>query len=102
MWRSYESKEGIVKNFIKNMYDIAVGLVFPTWTPKVKGEIDVPVYFFMGKYDGMTSPEAANAYLDDLICHQGKEFVIFECSAHFPQFEESDLFLDWLCGTLSN
>lgn len=59
-------------------------------------EMDIPVYFLMGKYDGMTSPEAAEAYLDDLICHQGKEFVLFDNSAHFPQFEEGELFFNWI------
>lgn len=63
-------------------------------------EMDIPVYFVMGKYDGMTSPEAAEAYLEALICHQSKEFVLFEDSAHFPQFEERELFFSWLCEHL--
>ena len=62
-------------------------------------EIDVPVYFLMGKYDGMTSPEAAKRYLDNLQCPQGKEFVLFEDSAHFPQSEERELFFEWLNET---
>ncbi len=60
-------------------------------------EMDIPVYFVMGKYDGMTSPDAAEAYLEALICNQSKEFVLFEDSAHFPQFEERELFFNWLC-----
>ncbi len=64
-------------------------------------EMDIPVYFVMGKYDGMTSPEAAETYLNDLICHQGKEFVLFEDSAHFPQFEEAPKFYQWLQDTFS-
>lgn len=60
-------------------------------------EIDVPIYFVMGKYDGMTSPEAAKAYLESLTCPRGKEFILFENSAHFPQFEESKRFYNWMC-----
>ena len=65
-------------------------------------EINVPVYFLMGKYDGMTSPEAAKAYLDELICPQGKEFILFEESAHFPQFEERERFCEWMCEYFRN
>lgn len=43
---------------------------------------------------------AAEAYLEALICHQSKEFVLFEDSAHFPQFEERELFFSWLCEHL--
>lgn len=64
--------------------------------PEMVTSVDIPVYFLMGKYDGMTSPEAAKTYLDSLICEE-KELVIFEESAHYPQFEEGDVFLDWLC-----
>lgn len=60
-------------------------------------EVEVPVYFLMGKYDGMTSPEAAEDYLNNLVSQHEKEFVIFEESAHYPQFEESNTFYNWLC-----
>lgn len=62
-------------------------------------EMDIPVYFVMGKYDGMTSPEAAEEYLADLTCHQGKEYILFEDSAHFPQFEEKQRFYLWMKET---
>lgn len=62
-------------------------------------EVEVPVYFLMGKYDGMTSPESAEDYLNSISSQQEKEFVLFEESAHFPQFEESALFYEWLCET---
>ncbi len=64
-------------------------------------EMDIPVYFVMGKYDGMTPPEAAEEYLNDLTCHQGKEFILFEESAHFPQFEERQRFYQWMKETFS-
>ena len=62
-------------------------------------EIDVPVYFAMGKYDGMTSPESAQNYLDNITGKGEKEFLLFEESAHYPQFEEEQKFYQWMKGT---
>lgn len=59
-------------------------------------EIDVPVFFLMGKYDGMTSPEAAEEYLQKIGGNGEKRFVLFENSAHYPQFEEKDEFNKWM------
>lgn len=62
-------------------------------------EINIPVYFVMGKYDGMTSPEAAERYLDCLTGEGAKEFILFEESAHYPQFEEREEFYRWVRDT---
>ena len=62
-------------------------------------EMDLPVYFVMGKYDGMTSPEAAEAYLSILGGTGSREFVLFEESAHYPQFEEQETFYQWMFDT---
>lgn len=59
-------------------------------------EINVPVYFVMGKYDGMTPPEMAREYLQSLTGEGVKEFVLFEESAHYPQFEEKEAFAEWM------
>ena len=53
----------------------------------------------MGKYDGMTSPEAAKKYLDNITGTGKKEFVLFEESAHYPQFEEEQKFCEWMINT---
>lgn len=63
-------------------------------------EINIPVYFVMGKYDGMTSPEAAEDYLNCLTGKGDKRFVLFEESAHYPQFEESENFYQWMYNNL--
>lgn len=63
-------------------------------------EINIPVYFVMGKYDGMTSPEAAEDYLNCLAGEGEKQFVLFEKSAHYPQFEEPENFYQWMYNTL--
>lgn len=62
-------------------------------------EINVPVYFVMGKYDGMTSPESAKKYLDNITGEGTKEIVLFEESAHYPQFEEEQEFHEWMKDT---
>ena len=58
-------------------------------------QVDLPVYFVMGKFDYMTSVNAAQKYFDSLRAPV-KEFVIFEKSAHYPQFEEKEKFAKWI------
>ncbi len=58
-------------------------------------KLDLPVYFVMGQYDYMTSVHAAKEYFDVLEAPK-KEFVMFEKSAHYPQFEEKERFAEWL------
>lgn len=64
-------------------------------------ELNLPVYFVMGAYDGMTSPETAEAYLQSLTGEGVKEFVLFEESAHYPQFEEEEKFVRWMEETFA-
>ena len=65
---------------------------------EVVTELELPVYFVMGKYDGMTSTKSAEKYLDSLVCDV-KEFVVFDESAHYPQFEEKEKFYQWMKDT---
>jgi pimeloyl-ACP methyl ester carboxylesterase len=51
----------------------------------------LPVYFFQGKYDLVTATGVAKKYFD-LIDAPRKEFVIFENSAHLPDFDEPEKF----------
>ena len=62
-------------------------------------ELNLPVYFVMGAYDGMTSPETAEDYLKSITGEGIKEFVLFEESAHYPQFEEEERFARWMVET---
>jgi len=62
--------------------------------------LDIPFYFVMGQYDYMTSVNAAREYFDVLEAPK-KDFIIFEKSAHYPQFEEKELFAEWLNKTWS-
>jgi pimeloyl-ACP methyl ester carboxylesterase len=52
-------------------------------------KLDLPVYFFHGKYDYTVSYPLAKVYLDRLQAPI-KGFYTFEHSAHSPMFEESD------------
>lgn len=61
-------------------------------------QLDIPYYFVMGKYDYMTSVEAARQYYETLAAPQ-KDFVVFSESAHYPQFEENIKFSNWLNDT---
>ncbi|MCS0543573.1 hypothetical protein NXY55_26740, partial [Aeromonas veronii] len=56
------------------------------------------MYFVMGKYDYMTSTKSAKAYFDNVNA-PFKDFIVFEKSAHYPQFEEKMVFEDWLVKT---
>lgn len=65
---------------------------------KIVTKLDLPFYFVMGKYDGMTSSNAAKKYFDMIEDNQ-KEFISFDHSAHYPQFEEKEKFYKWMCHT---
>jgi pimeloyl-ACP methyl ester carboxylesterase len=54
---------------------------------KVVQKVEIPVYFFHGKYDYTVSYPLAKAYLDQLRAPT-KGFYTFEYSAHSPMFEE--------------
>jgi pimeloyl-ACP methyl ester carboxylesterase len=54
---------------------------------KVVPKLDIPVYFFHGKYDYTVSYPMAKAYLGELRAPE-KGFYTFENSAHSPLFEE--------------
>ncbi|MCL1696781.1 MULTISPECIES: alpha/beta hydrolase [unclassified Lysinibacillus] len=65
---------------------------------KIVTKLELPFYFVMGKYDAMTSSNAAKKYFDMLEADQ-KGFISFEESAHYPQFEEKEKFYNWMCDT---
>lgn len=66
--------------------------------PTIVTDLKIPCYFIMGKYDYMTSTKAAKNYFDMIEANK-KEFITFEQSAHYPQFEEKEKFYEWMCDT---
>lgn len=63
--------------------------------PDLVEELEIPTYFVMGKYDYMTSVNAAQKYFNELEAPV-KEFKVFEHPAHYPQFEEKEQLAAWL------
>jgi len=68
-------------------------------------EIDtlrVPVYFFEGKYDMNNPTVIVEEFYENIVATEGKEFIIFENSAHFPIIEEKKKYEDLLINTVLN
>ncbi|MBJ8053489.1 alpha/beta hydrolase [Bacillus cereus] len=61
-------------------------------------KLNLTFYFLVGKYDYNTSFLAARKYFD-MIEADKKEFITFEKSAHYLQFEEKEKFYEWMCDT---
>lgn len=61
-------------------------------------KLDLPFYFLMGNYDYQTSSQAAKNYFDQISAEK-KEFIAYEQSAHYPQFEEKEKFFEWMHAT---
>ena len=63
-------------------------------------EIDVPVYFFLGRHDRIVSSAIAADYFGKLEDPAGKHLVWFEESAHRPHSEEPEKFFNLLVHTV--
>ena len=63
-------------------------------------ELDIPVYFFLGRHDRTVTASAALAerYFASLNAPKGKRLIWFENSGHWPQLEEPEKF----CTLLKN
>ena len=62
-------------------------------------QVEVPVFFAEGRYDQLAPVEVAERYFSSLIAPR-KEWVLFENSAHFPQWEERERFHRLLASTV--
>ncbi len=56
-------------------------------------EIEVPVFFLVGRHDIIVSHYLAQKYFQELTAPQGKKLIWFEESAHRPFSEEKEKFL---------
>lgn len=77
------SKLKFVKNarFIDELFSMDI--------PEIIPKLDIPVYFFSGKYDLTVNTDLSKAYLENLQAPL-KGFYTFENSAHSPLFEEPE------------
>jgi pimeloyl-ACP methyl ester carboxylesterase len=62
-------------------------------------KVEVPVFFAEGRYDQLAPVEVAERYFSSLDAPR-KEWVLFENSAHFPQWEERQRFHKLLVDTV--
>lgn len=73
---------------LEAMHDELLGLDVPRSVPAV----EVPVIFFLGRYDRHVDATIAACYFDNLVA-PNKQLVWFENSAHNIPFEEPELFI---------
>jgi len=98
--REYNGLDLIRYNYgLANKQEELIKETFDKPLTKVVTKLDLPFYFVMGKYDGMTSLNVAKSYYEK-IDGDKKGFISFERSAHYPQFEEKEKFYEWMCDTL--
>lgn len=62
--------------------------------------IEVPIYFFEGKYDMANPTVIVEDFYDNLDDKEGIELIIFENSAHFPMIEEKEQYQDLLINVV--
>ena len=80
--------------------------LFATNIPSIIPKLEIPVYFFSGKYDLTVNRDLSKSYFENLKAPV-KGFYTFEKSAHSPVFEEPQrvkeiMFNDVLNGTTEN
>jgi pimeloyl-ACP methyl ester carboxylesterase len=83
----------------KLMYSRAAGRSFDLLLPDLAKvnlatqipRVEVPVYFAIGRFDRLAPIQVSRTYFDQLNAPR-KEWIWFESSAHFPQWEEVDKF----------
>lgn len=80
---------------ISNSQNVLLEDILKEPLPTIVTRLDLPVYFVMGEYDYMTTSKEAKKYFDMIEAKQ-KEFISFEQSAHYPQFEEKEKFFEWM------
>ncbi len=64
--------------------------------------VDIPIYFFEGKYDMTTPTVLVEKFYDNLDAKKGKKLFIFENSAHFPMIEEKERYEKLLINVVLN
>jgi len=63
--------------------------------------LEVPAYFFSGRYDLTVNRDLSEEYFEKLVCPV-KGFYTFENSAHSPMFEEPERFLEIMLTDVLN
>ncbi|SDE52457.1 Pimeloyl-ACP methyl ester carboxylesterase [Paenibacillus sp. cl6col] len=85
---------------VSNAQEVLIGQALKKPLPTFVTKLEVPVYFIMGQYDYMTSAKAAKTYFDQIDTVK-KEFITYDQSAHYPQFEEKEKFSQWMVDSFA-
>lgn len=64
--------------------------------------IQVPIFFFQGKHDMIKPPVLVEEFYNQLDAEKGKEFIVFENSAHVPMLEEKERYEELLISVVLN
>jgi pimeloyl-ACP methyl ester carboxylesterase len=101
----YSLSEGI-RTFRNKGFDFTINAMWEelknvNLTKEIQS-IQVPVYFFEGKYDRTTPTVVVKKFYDNLDAEKGKQFVIFENSGHMPMIEEKERYEELLINVVLN
>ena len=62
--------------------------------------IEVPTYFVVGYYDYMTPASIIEKYYEHVCAPNGKDFIVFDQSAHQPMYEEAEKYYDLVANRI--
>lgn len=85
---------------VSYVQEILIGQAMEKPLPAIVTKLDLPVYFIMGQYDYMTSAKSAKTYFDQIDADK-KEFMTYDQSAYYPQFEEKEKFSKWMVDSFA-
>lgn len=99
--RSYVRKYGFAARKIDDNADYLKGFIFGTEYNLLDA---IRFYSASIKYQDalIKEAEAAEKYLCNMTGEGTKEFILFDESAHYPQFEEEEKFYQWMKDTFRN
>jgi len=99
----YSLSEGI-RTFLNRGFDFTINAMWEelknvNLTKEIQS-IEVPIYFFEGKYDITTPTVVVEKFYDNLDAEKGKKLFIFENSGHMPMIEEKEKYQDLLINVV--
>ncbi len=94
----YPDQRFFCGSFVRISQKVLLQEVIEHPLPALVTKLELSCYFIMGDYDYMTSSHAAKEFFDKLEAKQ-KEFIAFDQSAHYPQFEEKEKLFEWVSET---
>jgi pimeloyl-ACP methyl ester carboxylesterase len=99
----YSLSEGI-RTFRNRGFDFTINAMWDelknvNLTKEIQS-IEVPIYFFEGKFDMTTPTVVVEEFYDNLDAEKGKKLFIFENSGHMPMIEEKKKYQDLLINVV--